>query len=148
MLGGVPDGEREHRLWIRGIDDVDEIVVALRVVDRLDLDAQSVELCPGFADPLRLLACPLRAQISEQHIFHSHLHVMLIILREGPWNYTTFGDLCLRRSAQRSNGQITIERGSVAARARTPESSGRSPRCRNVTWAKGDKRRRLWPTGR
>src|SRR5207247_6894972 len=37
-LGRVPDGEREHRLLIRGIDDVDEIVVALRVMDRLDLN--------------------------------------------------------------------------------------------------------------
>jgi hypothetical protein len=63
-LGGVPDGEREHRLRIRGIDDVDEIVVALRVVDRLYLDAQFVELCLGLLDSLRLLACVLRAQIS------------------------------------------------------------------------------------
>src|SRR5215813_5873237 len=81
-LGGVPDGEREHRLRIRGIDDVDEIVIALRVVDRLYLDAQFVELCLGLPDSLRLLACVLRAQISKQHIFHGHLHVMWIVLRE------------------------------------------------------------------
>ena len=80
--------------WIRGIDDVDEIVVALRVVDRLDFDAQLVELCLGLVDPLRLLACPLRAQIAKQHIFHGHLHVMLIILHEGPCNYTPSGDRC------------------------------------------------------
>src|SRR6516162_10257967 len=48
MLGGVPNGEREHRLRIRGIDDVDEIVIALRIVDRLYLDAQFVELCLGL----------------------------------------------------------------------------------------------------
>ena len=47
------DGEREHRLRIRGIDDVDEIVVALRVVDRLYLDAQFVELCLGLLEPFR-----------------------------------------------------------------------------------------------
>src|SRR5262245_62527471 len=82
MLGGVPHGEREHRLRIRGIDDVDEVVVALRVVDRLDLDAQFVELCLGLLDSLRLLACVLRAQISKQHIFHGYLHVMWIVLRE------------------------------------------------------------------
>src|SRR5262245_35351839 len=82
MLGGVPHGEREHRLRIRGIDDVDEVVVALRVVDRLDLDAQLVELCLGLLDSLRLLACVLRAQISKQHIFHGYLHVMWIVLRE------------------------------------------------------------------
>src|SRR5262245_42992860 len=82
MLGGVPDGEREHRLRIRGIDDVDEVVVALRVVDRLDLDAQFVELCLGLLDSLRLLACVLRAQISKQHIFHGYLHVMWIVVRE------------------------------------------------------------------
>src|SRR5215813_2537225 len=82
MLGGVPDGEREHRLRIRGIDDVDEVVVALRVVDRLDLDAQFVELCLGLLDSFRLLACVLRAQISKQHIFHGYLHVMWIVLRE------------------------------------------------------------------
>src|SRR5262245_54368959 len=82
MLGGVPDGEREHRLRIRGIDDVDEVVVALRVVDRFDLDAEFVELCLGFLDSLRLLACVLRAQISKQHIFHGYLHVMWIVVRE------------------------------------------------------------------
>src|SRR5215831_6198240 len=81
-LGGVPDGEREHRLRIRGIDDVDEVVVALRVVDRLYLDAQFVELCLGLPDSLRLLTCVLRVQISKQHIFHNHLHVMWIVLRE------------------------------------------------------------------
>src|SRR4029450_7176930 len=69
----------EHGLRIRGIDDVDEIVVALRVVDRLYLDAQFVELCLGLLDSLRLLACVLRAQISKQNIFHGHLHVMLIV---------------------------------------------------------------------
>src|SRR5262249_53837611 len=82
MLGGVPHGERKHRLRIRGIDDVDEVVVALRVVDRLDLDAQFVELCLGLLDSLRLLACVLRAQISKQHIFHGYLHVMWIVVRE------------------------------------------------------------------
>src|SRR5215475_13639835 len=82
MQGGVPHGERKHRLRIRGIDDVDEVVVALRVVDRLDLDAQFVELCLGLLDSLRLLACVLRAQISKQHIFHGYLHVMLIVVRE------------------------------------------------------------------
>src|SRR5262249_9090271 len=82
MLGGVPDGEREHRLRVRGIDDVDEIVVALRVVDRLDLDAQFVELGLGLLDSLRLLARVLRAQISKQHIFHGYLHVVWIVLRE------------------------------------------------------------------
>src|SRR5262245_54072304 len=51
-LGGVPDGEREHRLRIRGIDDIDESVVALRVVDRLYLDAQFVELRLGLLDSL------------------------------------------------------------------------------------------------
>ena len=60
-LGGVPDGEREHGLRIRGIDDVDEVVVTLRVVDRLYLDAQFVELCLGLLDSLRLLARVLRA---------------------------------------------------------------------------------------
>jgi hypothetical protein len=49
-LAGVPDGEREHCRRIRSIDDVDEIVVALRVVDRLDLDFQFVELCLGLPD--------------------------------------------------------------------------------------------------
>src|SRR5215471_4875822 len=87
-LGRVPDGEREHRFRIRGINNVDEIVVALRVVDRLDLDTQIVELCLGVADPLRLLARPLWAQITKQHIFHGNLHVILIIVREGPHNYT------------------------------------------------------------
>src|SRR6516225_3512466 len=72
-LGGVPDRECEHRLRIRGIDDVDEVVVALRVVDRLYLDTQFVELCLGLPDSLRLLACVLRVQISKQHIFHGHL---------------------------------------------------------------------------
>src|ERR1700716_4704641 len=57
-LGRVPDGEREHRLLIRRIDDVDEIVVALRVVDRLDLDAQLVGLCLGLADPTACLPTP------------------------------------------------------------------------------------------
>src|SRR5262249_56932842 len=76
-LAGVPDGEREHRLRIRGIDDVDEIVVALRVVDRLYLNAQLVELCLGLLNALRLLTCVFRAQISKQHIFHGHLHLML-----------------------------------------------------------------------
>src|SRR6516165_5877393 len=82
VLGGVPDGKREHCLRIRGIDDVDEVVVALRVVDRLDLDAQFVELCLGLLDSLRLFACVLGAQISKQHIFHGYLHVMWIVLRE------------------------------------------------------------------
>src|ERR1700751_6084775 len=82
-VGGVPDGKRKDRLRIPSIDDVDEIVVALGVVDGLELDAQFVELCLGLADPLRLLLGPLRAQISKQHIFHDHLHGMLIILREG-----------------------------------------------------------------
>src|SRR6478735_4868098 len=91
-LSRVPDGEREHRLRLRGIHDVDEIVVTLRVVDRLDLDAQLVELCLGLADPLRLLACPLRTQITQQHIFHGYLHMTLIMLREGPCNYTPLGE--------------------------------------------------------
>ena len=33
-LGGVPDRECEHRLRIRGIDDVDEVVVAWRAASR------------------------------------------------------------------------------------------------------------------
>ena len=60
-LGRIPDREGEHRPCIRSVDDVDEIVVALRVVDRLDLDTQRVELGFGLVDPLRLLACPFRA---------------------------------------------------------------------------------------
>ena len=60
-LGGVPDGKRKERLRIRGIDDVDEIVLALRIVDRLDLDAKFVEPCLSLADPVRLFVCPFRA---------------------------------------------------------------------------------------
>ena len=52
-LVGVPDGKGKNRFRLRGIDDVDEIVVTLRVVDRLDLDAKFVELRVGFANPLR-----------------------------------------------------------------------------------------------
>src|SRR5262245_66380651 len=81
-LGGVPDGEREHRLRIRGIDDIDEIVVALRVVDRLYLDAQFVVLCLGLLDSARLLACALRAPVCQQLILPGYLHVLWIVLRE------------------------------------------------------------------
>src|SRR5262245_5272010 len=82
-LAGVPDGEREHRLGIRRIDDVDEIVVALRVVDRLYLNAQLVELCLGLLNALRLLARVFRAL---------HLHLMWIVLREGTCKYTSSGN--------------------------------------------------------
>src|SRR5262245_819767 len=61
-LRRVPDREGKHRPRIRRINDIDEIVVALRVVDRLDLDAELVEFRLGLANPLRLLACPFRAQ--------------------------------------------------------------------------------------
>ena len=46
------------------------------------VDAQFVELGLGLLDPLRLLACVLRAQISKQHIFHGYLHVVWIVLHE------------------------------------------------------------------
>ena len=80
-LGGVPDGKRKNRFRIPGIHDADEIVIALRVVDGLELNAQFVELCFGLADPLPLLFGPLRAQTSEQHIFNDRLHGMLTTSR-------------------------------------------------------------------
>src|SRR5262245_7352571 len=92
MLGGVPHGERKHRLRIRGIDDVDEIVIALRVVDRLNLDAQFVEFCLGLLDSLRLFACVLRAQISKQHIFHRPPPRHVDRSARRPCNYTLSRD--------------------------------------------------------
>src|SRR5215471_21221351 len=115
-LRRVPDGEREHRLRIRGIDDVDEIVVALRVVDRLDLDAQFVELGLGLLDPLRLFACVLRAQISKQHIFHGYLHVVWIVLHE---------DLASIRLPASSAHAISFSKCDNRA-AKVPQRSGAS----------------------
>src|SRR5262249_53674852 len=69
-LVGVPDREREHRLGIGRIGDVDEIVLALRVVDRLDSDAELPRLGARERGAAHMLGRPFLADAPEQNELH------------------------------------------------------------------------------
>src|SRR3546814_14940557 len=90
-LGSVPDRVGVHLFGIGGSVDVDEVVVALRLVDRLELDPQLLKLGFGLADPLRLFARPDRAERAEENVFHGNLHIVLIAPAKVR-DYTPFGE--------------------------------------------------------
>src|SRR5215470_59480 len=72
-LRRIPHREAQQRFGIGSIDDIDEIVVALGVVDRLQLDAELFELATRLVGALGLLKRPFGTERPEKNIPHGYL---------------------------------------------------------------------------